>query len=91
MAMTCSVDGCDRAARTAGLCHACYSREARKDRGVNPLPVDYYDRQFGEMPTRGGMFATQVDRIGRRHVCGRCRNPWTGGREDCVNNRSAHG
>lgn len=21
------------------------------------------------------------------HVCGRCRNPWTGGREDCPNNR----
>lgn len=21
------------------------------------------------------------------HACGRCRNPWTGGREDCPNNR----
>jgi hypothetical protein len=23
----------------------------------------------------------------RPHACGRCRNPYTGGREDCPNNR----
>lgn len=22
-----------------------------------------------------------------QHRCGKCRNPWTGGREDCPNNR----
>lgn len=24
------------------------------------------------------------------HVCGKCRNPWTGGREDCPNNRAMY-